>query len=110
MMVALFWRMKSRLMVVPNMQEVGRAFQQAVAGRQRGTELQETARLDAGIGKIRSNNAARLFHVIAAGERDAHTAHRVRTGIFDTEMGRPVVVERNRTDAADSLCPSAPAT
>ena len=93
---------------VAGMQEVGRALEQAVAGPQCGTELQEAARLDAGIGKIGREIIQRLFHAIAAGEHDARTAHRVRTGIFVTEIGRALVVERNRTEHLRTSCPSAP--
>ena len=88
---------------VAGMQEVGRALEQAVAGRQRGTELQEAARLDAGIGKIGREIIQRLFHAIAAGEDDARTAHRVRTGIFVTEIGRALSSSAIGRDAADGL-------
>src|SRR5216684_3832538 len=46
---------------VARVQKIGRALDQAVAGRQRRAEFQEAARLDAGIGKIGREIIQRLF-------------------------------------------------
>ena len=84
------------------MQQIRSALDQAVAGRERRAEFQEAARFHAGVGKIGREIIQGLFQTVAAGERDAHAAHGIRSGIFAGEIRSALVVQRDRTDAPQS--------
>ena len=85
------------------MQQIGRALDQAVAGRQRPTKFQEARVPHAAVRKIGREIIQRPFLAIASGEQDADAARRVRAGIFVGEMRSPLVVERDQIDLADGL-------
>ncbi len=72
------------------MQQVGRALDQAVAGRERLAEFQEAAALTPRIGKIGREIIQRPFLAIAAREHDPHPARGVLAGIFVGKIRRPL--------------------
>ncbi len=85
------------------MQQIGRALDQAIRGRQSLAELQEAAALHAPVGKIGCEIIQRLFLTIAACEHNPHPPRYVGAGIFVGEVCGPLVVERDQADIADGL-------
>jgi len=85
------------------MQQIGRALDQAIRGRQSLAELQEAACSSRPVGKIGCEIIQRLFLTIAACEHNPHPPRYVGAGIFVGEVCSPLVVERDQADVADGL-------
>src|SRR6516162_10533302 len=88
---------------IAGVQQIGRALDQAVAGRERLAKLQKATRPHPRVGKIGREIIERLLTTLLARKGDAHPVSSVRTRALVAGMDRALVVEGNRRDLANGL-------
>jgi len=84
------------------MQQIGRALEQAVAGRQRRANFRKPEALTPGLDKIGREIIQRLLLAVAGREHDPHAMVAFLPG-FRWQIRSPLSSSADRTDLADGL-------